>query len=122
MVPPLGTDRIKAPYRSRTRDADGSIIPAIITAHIIQMRRVCVASHRVIIHALGPFIGPYMSRATTKIQSHETALMTPSSAIGGVRGWRMTVSTHVARRGAEAVPFIIGFRLRQSYACGATVN
>src|SRR5262249_25015374 len=103
MVPPLGTDRIKAPYRSRTRAADGSIIPAIITAHIIQMRSVCVASHRAaIIHALGPFIGPYMSRATTKIQSHETALMTPISAIGAVRGWRMTVSIHVGRRGAEA--------------------
>ena len=49
-------------------EADGNIMPAIITAHINQSSRTCRASHRrVIIHALAPFIGPYMSRAIATI-------------------------------------------------------
>ena len=53
-------------------EADGSIIPVIMTAHIAQSSSKCGASHRgVIIHALAPVIGPYMSRAITIIQIHD---------------------------------------------------
>jgi hypothetical protein len=92
------------------RDADGSIMPAIITAHMIQMRSACVASHRAaIIHAPGPYMW-----ATAKIQSHETAAMAPNSTIAGALGWRMTVSTRVGRTGARSV--LVIRPARQSYA------
>jgi hypothetical protein len=53
--------------------ADGSIIAVIITAHIVHSSARCAASQRgVIIQALAPVIGPYMSRARTTIQAHET--------------------------------------------------
>ena len=48
--------------------ADGSIIPVIMTAHIAHSSARCGASHRgVIIQALAPVMGPYMSRAITTI-------------------------------------------------------
>jgi hypothetical protein len=61
------------PYISSIGDADGSIMPAIITAHIIQSSSTWRRSHRrVIIHALAPVIGPYMSRAMTTIHAQQT--------------------------------------------------
>src|SRR5688572_1882174 len=65
--------RAAAPYSSTSGDADGSIMPVIMTAHIAQSSSRCDASQLgVIIHALGPVIEPYMSRAITTIHSHET--------------------------------------------------
>src|SRR5262245_45791559 len=53
--------------------ADGSIMPVIITAHIAHSRNRCGASQTgVIIQALAPVIGPYMSLARTTIQAQET--------------------------------------------------
>jgi hypothetical protein len=53
--------------------AEGSIIPVIITAHMSQSRKRCGASHSgVIIQALAPVIGPYISLAKTMIQVQET--------------------------------------------------
>ena len=67
-------------------EADGSIIAVIITAHIAQSRSRCETSQRgVIIHALAPVIGPYMSRAITTIQSQEAAGSSTSSSRIGVR-------------------------------------
>ncbi len=49
-------------------EADGSIMPVIMTAHIAHSGSKCVPSHRgVVIHALAPVIGPYMSRAFTTV-------------------------------------------------------
>ena len=43
----------------------------IITAHIATSSRTCGQFHAaVIIQAAAPFIGPYMSRAISTIQSH----------------------------------------------------
>src|SRR5438105_10036061 len=70
--PPLR--RAAAPYRSNSCDADGSIMPAIITAHIAHNSTTWRASQRsVIIHALAPIIGPYMSRAMTTIHDQQTS-------------------------------------------------
>jgi hypothetical protein len=53
--------------------ADGSIIPVIITAHIAHSKKRCGASHTaVIIHALAPVMGPYISRDKTMIQARQT--------------------------------------------------
>ena len=55
------------------RDADGIIMPAIITAHIAHSSDRCGTSQtRVIIQALAPVIGPYMSRAITTIHIQQT--------------------------------------------------
>ena len=55
-------------------EADGSIMPAIMTAHIAHSSSRCHTSHlAVIIQALAPVIGPYMSRAITTIQIQETS-------------------------------------------------
>ena len=52
----------------------GSIMPVIITAHIAHSSARCGASHcGVIIHALAPVIGPYMSRAITTIHDQHTS-------------------------------------------------
>ena len=49
-------------------------MPVIITAHIAHSRSRCRASHRgVIIQALVPVIGPYMSRAATTSQIQHTS-------------------------------------------------
>ena len=61
-------------------EADGSIMPVIMTAHIAQSSTKCGASHSaVIIHALAPVIGPYMSRAITTIHIHDTSGRTISN-------------------------------------------
>src|SRR3954463_6240413 len=72
--------------------ADGSIMPVIITAHIAQSSSRCGASQAgVIIQALAPVIGPYMSRASTTIQLQQTSGTRTRKAIdsqdrAGMRG------------------------------------
>ena len=80
-------------------EADGSIIPVIMTAHIAQSSSKCGTSHRaVIIHPLAPVIGPYMSRAIMTIHIHETSGSRISSTIAGVRSDRNADSRIVGGR------------------------
>jgi hypothetical protein len=66
--------------------ADGSIMPVIITAHIAQSSSRCGASHcGVIIQALAPVIGPYMSRAITTIHDQHTSGNRIRRAMSGIR-------------------------------------
>ena len=71
--------------------ADGSIIPVIITAHIAHNRTRCGGSQTsVIIQALAPVIGPYMSRDNTTIHAHETSgtrMSKPTSGHDRARMW-----------------------------------
>jgi hypothetical protein len=61
-------------------------MPAIITAHISQSSRTWRASHRrVIIHALAPVIGPYMSRAKAMIHAQHTTGKRINRTISGPR-------------------------------------
>src|SRR6185369_1830490 len=54
--------------------SDGSIMPLIMTAHMAHSRTRCGPSHTpVIIHALAPVIGPYMSRDMTTIHAQQTS-------------------------------------------------
>ena len=54
--------------------AEGGIMPVIITAHISQSSSAWLTSHcRVIIQALAPVIGPYMSRAKTTIHAQQAS-------------------------------------------------
>jgi hypothetical protein len=65
--------RAVLPYSSSIGEADGSIIPTIMTAHMAQRSARCLASQTaVIIQELAPVIGPYMSRAITTIHIQET--------------------------------------------------
>ena len=69
--------------------ADGSIMPNIMTAHIAHRSARCGTSQTaVIIHALAPVMGPYMSRAITEIQIQETSGNTISNTTAGVRLYR----------------------------------
>jgi hypothetical protein len=62
--------------------ADGSIMPVIITTHIVQRSTRCGTSHTgVIIQAPAPVIGPYMSRAIAMIHAQETSGTRTSRAI-----------------------------------------
>src|SRR4030095_13374339 len=99
------------PYRSSIGDADGSIMPVIITAHIAQSRSKCDTSHRgVIIHALAPGIGPYMSRAITTIHTHDTSGSRSRSTTTGVRSYRNADSRIVGGRS----PGVAGSAIDQS--------
>src|SRR5687768_4283174 len=90
--------RAAPPYRSSNGVADGSIIPAIITAHIAQSSSRCGPSHTiVIIHFDAPDIGPYISAASTTTQVHASngrAIRTTASA---ARSWRRAASIRVGR-------------------------
>ena len=80
-------------------EADGSIMPVIMTAHIPHSNSTCGASHRtVIIQALEPVIAPYMSLAITTIQAHETSGSRISRTIAGVRSNRNADSRIVGVR------------------------
>ena len=84
-------------------EADGSIMPVIMTAHIAQSSSKCGASHRaVIIHALAPVIGPYMSRAITTIHIHDTSGVRTSSTSTGLRSYRNADSRIVGVRSSGA--------------------
>src|SRR4051812_19710494 len=87
-------------------EADGSIIPVIMTAHIAHSSSKCGASHRaVIIHALAPVIGPYMSRAITAIHIHDTSGASISSTTAGVRSYLNADSRIVGVRSSGAAGF-----------------
>src|SRR5687768_17510602 len=91
------------PYRSSMGAADGSIIAVIMTAHIAQRSSKCGASHSaVIIHALAPVIGPYISRAITTIHIQETSGVRTSNTTAGVRSYRNADSKIVAVRSSGA--------------------
>ena len=80
-------------------EADGSIMAIIMTAHIAQSSSRYGAFHRaVIIHALAPVIGPYMSRAIATIHIHETTGSSTSSTTVGVRSFRNADSKIVGGR------------------------
>jgi hypothetical protein len=71
---PPSCRRAVEPASRITGDAEGSIMPVIITAHIAHSSRRCGTSQTgVIIHALAPVIGPYMSPAIATIQSQHTS-------------------------------------------------
>ena len=77
--------------------ADGSIMAVIITAHIAHSSKRCGASHRgVIIQALAPVIGPYMSRAITTIHVQHTSGNRIRRTMSGVRSVEGTGSGGIA--------------------------
>src|SRR3990172_354067 len=85
--------------------ADGSIIPAIIAAHMAQSTIRRGASHTgVIIHAAAPVMAPYMSRAIaiTHIQ-HANGTMT-STRTSVRRLFRKAVSTSVGLMADRRIP------------------
>ena len=85
-------------------EADGSIMPAIMTAHIAHSSSRCGTSHvAVIIQALAPVIGPYMSRAITTIHIQETSGSSTSSTSSGARSYRNADSSIVSGRSSGAV-------------------
>jgi hypothetical protein len=72
--------------------ADGSIIAAIITAHISQSRPMCRQVHTgVIIQADNPVIGPYMSRAMGTIHSQQRRVIAISAVMVASRGQSTSV-------------------------------
>ena len=80
-------------------EAEGSIMAVIMTAHIAQSSSRWGRSHRgVIIHALAPVIGPYMSLAITAIHIHETNGSRTSSTTIGMRLYLNADSRIVGRR------------------------
>src|SRR5262245_46669527 len=84
--------------------ADGSIMPIIMTAHIAQSSARCLASQTaVIIQALAPVIGPYMSRAITTIHIQETSSTAIRSTRAGVRSKRRADSRIVRGRSLRRV-------------------
>src|SRR5687767_10156031 len=77
--------------------AEGSIIAVIITAHMAHSSTRCGASQTgVIIQALAPVIGPYMSRAMTTIHSQEMSDTAISDAMRTGDGLR--VITRIVER------------------------
>ena len=90
-----------APYSSTRGEADGSIMPVIMTVHIAQSSKRCGTSQfAVIIQALAPVIGPYMSRAITTIHIQQTRGSRTSRTTAGVRSYRNADSTMVGGRSA----------------------
>ncbi len=78
-----------APYRSTSGEADGSIMPAIMTVHIAQSSNRCGTSQSaVIIHALAPVMGPYMSRAITTIHTQQNTGSRTRRITLGARSYR----------------------------------
>src|SRR5262245_48702398 len=103
--------RAVAPYISRVGIADGSIMPVIMTAHIAQSSSTCVRSHLgVIIQALAPVIGPYMSRAITTIHAHDASGSNTSSSANGRRLDRIAPSSSVGGRDCESTVSVTAYR------------
>src|SRR5437773_10524045 len=64
-------------------------MPIIITVHMAKSSATCCRSHDVvIIHAAGPVIVPYMSRAIGTIHSQQTAVTPRRMATGTTRATR----------------------------------
>jgi len=71
-------------------------MPVIMTAHIAQSSSRCrISQCSVIIQALAPVIGPYMSRAIITIQVHETTGTSTRSTTTATRSPRNTDSRRV---------------------------
>jgi hypothetical protein len=85
-------------------EAAGSITAVIITAHIAHNSSRCGTSHvAVIIQALAPVIGPYMSRAIATIHAQETTGSSISSTSKGAPSYRNADSMIVSGRSPGAV-------------------
>ena len=75
-----------SPYITSIGQADGSIIAAIMTAHIVHSSSRCVPSQTlVIIQADGPVIAPYMSRAIATIHHQERSSTITTAAVKTAR-------------------------------------
>ena len=97
-------------YSRTNGEADGSIMPVIITIHIAQSSIRCGTSQfAVIIQALAPIIEPYMSRAITTIHIQQPKGSRIKSTAAAVRSYRNACSTIVGGRSrGEAGPSIDG--------------
>src|SRR5688500_5889128 len=85
-------------------EADGSIIAAIMTAHNAHSSsRWGTSQIAVIIQALAPVIGPYMSLAITTILIQETTGSNTSSSSNEVRSYRNADSSLVSGRSPVSV-------------------
>src|SRR5688572_27805024 len=74
----------------------GSIMPAIIAAHIAHSSSSRGVSHvTVIIHADAPVIGPYMSRAIATTHAQQASGRTKTRTISGSDGRPSAASTAV---------------------------
>src|SRR6476646_417072 len=74
-------------------------MPTIMTAHIAHRRITWLASHwSVIIHALAPVIGPYMSRAMTTIHDRQTSGKRIRRTTRDTRSWPSNSSRRVGGR------------------------
>ena len=74
------------PYIASIGHAEGSIIAAIMTAHIVHNSRRCLPSQTlVIIQTDGPAIEPYMSRVMATIHHHESSRTATTIAGNAVR-------------------------------------
>src|SRR5688572_12166855 len=90
-----------APYSRTSGDAVGSIMPVIMTVHIVQSSKRCGTSQfAVIIQALAPVMGPYMSRAITTIHSQQTRGSRTRRTTAAARSYCNADSTMVGERSA----------------------
>ena len=87
-------------------------MPVIMTVHMAQSSNRCGRSQfAVIIQALAPVIGPYMSRAIATIHAQQTTGNRTSSTRAGVRSYRNACSTMVGGRSSgDAGPGIANER------------
>src|SRR5688572_16871216 len=98
-------------------------MPSIMTAHIAQRSARCRTSQTgVIIHALAPVIGPYMSRANTTIHIQETSGRTISNTRVGVRWYRNADSITVSGRASGALRSTIDGVVVRECRSGAPVE
>lgn len=84
--------------------ADGSIIPAIITIHIATSNSRCARSHvSVIIHADGPIIEPYMSRAIGTIHAQQASVTSATTAMSALRSVRTGAAVLISGEGTSNI-------------------
>src|SRR5437016_1557326 len=110
--------RLAGPASSIIGVADGSIIAVIMTAHIAQSSNRCGASHcGVIVHALAPDIGPYMSRAITTIQAQHTSGTTISETMRAKERVCICAPRIVDRLDSPALPARLSAMNREEGRC-----
>src|SRR5262245_3760447 len=103
--------------------ADGSIMPIIMTAHIAnRSARWNPSQTGVIIHADGPFIGPYMSRAIGTIHVHASAVAPAKPAATNSRSRSSARSSTVRPRVVRWRGFAAGPEGLSDDAVGAPVE
>jgi hypothetical protein len=99
----------------------GSIMPAIIAAHIAHSRSSRGASHvTVIIHADAPVIGPYMSRAmaTTQAQQASGNIATRTISVRAGRPSAASTTVFIEPDALTETTLCKSQRQRSSMACG----